>query len=433
MLQMVLPRCVVAGPRGTQERASSAWAFPRGLRIRRGALANPDPAPAGSSASSRRDDPVPDAHDYAERREYDEGGILEAVGGWFSPTEPGLPSDDCSRRGMPQLATEGNVPEQPPGVSPEDGASRPYVRPGTAVGEAPRPQQHLSVRVRQFIRAVRDSDRAAVEEAVVRLSHSRRWLAPLALAVGALTMLFDGVKLLFTNWRLSLVQVLPAMWIWAAMLDLKAHVLHGKSFHVLTGPVVIPIVLAVAVITAASFFLNAVFGFAIASEGPPAIRPAVAQARAHLAVVLGWGAAVGICLGLATVVFVRWGLLWFGLALSIVVAVMMVCYVAVPARLIGVKTTSSKRDKLTATAVGGAIGAVVCTPPYVLGRVGLLMIGSHTLFIVGCVVLAIGLTLQAGATGAVKAVKMSAKLVSGNRGVAGDDSPPEQTVGLEQA
>ena len=331
------------------------------------------------------------------------------------------------------MATEGNVPEQPPAVSPEDDASGPIREARDRDGEAPRQQRHLSARVRQIIQAVRDNDRAAVEEAVVRLSRSRRWLAPLALAVGALAMLFDGVKLLFTNWRLTLVQVLPAMWIWAAMFDLKAHVLHGKSFHVLTGPVVIPIVLAVAAITAASFFLNAVFAFAIASEGPPAIRPAFAQARSHLAVVLGWGAAVGICLGLATVVFVRWGLLWFGLSLSIVVAVMMVCYVAVPARLVGVKTTSSKRDKLTASAVGGAIGAVVCTPPYVLGRVGLLMVGSHTLFIVGCVVLAIGLTLQAGATGAVKAIKMSAKLVSGNRRVAGDDSPPEQTVRLEQA
>jgi hypothetical protein len=128
--------------------------------------------------------------------------------------------------------------------------------------------------------------------------------------------------------------------------------------------------------------------------------------------VLGWGAAVGVCPGLSTVVFVRSGLWWFGLSLSIVVAVMVVCYVAVPARLIGVKTTYSKRDKLTATAVGGAIGAVVCTPPYVLGRVGLLMLGSYTLFIPGCVVLASGLTLQAGATGAVKAIKMSAKLVS---------------------
>jgi hypothetical protein len=331
------------------------------------------------------------------------------------------------------MATEGNVPEQPPAVSPEANASGLYARPGIRVGEAPGQRRHLSVRVRQVIQAVRDSDRAAVEEAVVRLSRSRRWLAPLALTVGALAMLFDGVKLLLTNWRLTLVQVLPAMWIWAAMFDLKAHVLHGKSFHVLTGPVVIPIVLAVAALTAASFFLNAVFAFSIAGEGPPAIRSGFAEARSHLAVVLGWGAAVGMCLGLVTVVFVRWGLLWFGLSLSIVVAVMMVCYVAVPARLIGVKTTHSRRDKLAMTAVGGAIGGIVCTPPYVLGRVGLLMLGSHTLFIAGCVVIAIGVTLQAGATGAVKAVKMSAKLVSGRGRPAGEGSPPEQTARPEHA
>ena len=97
--------------------------------------------------------------------------------------------------------------------------------------------------------------------------------------------------------------------------------------------------------------------------------------------------------------------------LRIVGAVMMVCYVAVPARLIGVRTTHSRRDKLTMTAVGGAIGAIVCTPPYVLGRVGLLMLGSHTFFILGVIVLATGLTLEAGATSAVKAVKFSAKLV----------------------
>ena len=52
-----------------------------------------------------------------------------------------------------------------------------------------------------------------------------------------LAMLFEGLKLLFSNWRLTLIQVLPAMWIWAAMVDLKAHVLHGKSLHELRGPV----------------------------------------------------------------------------------------------------------------------------------------------------------------------------------------------------
>jgi hypothetical protein len=51
------------------------------------------------------------------------------------------------------------------------------------------------------------------------------------------------------------------------------------------------------------------------------------------------------------------------------------------------------------------------------------MLGSHALFIPGVILFAIGLTLQAGATGAVKTVKMSAKLVSGSHpAVAADDA-----------
>ena len=61
------------------------------------------------------------------------------------------------------------------------------------------------------------------------------------------------------------------MWIWAAMFDLKAHVLHGKTFSCADrAGIVIPLVLAVAAITAASFYLNAVFAFAIVSTWPTA-------------------------------------------------------------------------------------------------------------------------------------------------------------------
>ncbi len=251
-----------------------------------------------------------------------------------------------------------------------------------------------------------------VEELVVRLSGSRRVFAPLALVVGGFVMLFNGLKLLFTNWRLTLVQILPAMWIWLAMYDLKAHVLHGKTFNVLRGPILIPIVLAITAITAASFFLNAVFGFAIVQAGTPKVRPAVAQARSHLGVILGSGAVVGLLLGLATMLVTRAGHPWFAISLSIVLGVMMVSYVAIPSRLIGVKPSSSRRDKLAASAVGGVVGAVICTPPYVLGRIGILMLGSPTLFIPGIVVVSLATTLQAGATGAVKTVKMSAKLLA---------------------
>jgi hypothetical protein len=271
-------------------------------------------------------------------------------------------------------------------------------------------RDRVAARVGRLVRAVGEGDEEAVAAAVVGVSRSHRLLAPLAFAVGGLAALFNGLKLLVTNWRLTLVQVLPAMWIWVAMFDLKAHALHDKAFHPVFGPVLIPVVLAIAAVTAASFFLNAVFGFAIAGPGPPEVRPAVVRARSHLRVIVISGGIVGLALAFATAIVPRWGSPWFALSLGIVVGVMMVAYVAVPARLIGARPDRSRRDKLTASAVGGAMGVIVCTPPYLLGRIGLLMVGSQVLRIPGVVVLAVGITLQAGATGAVKAVKMSAAL-----------------------
>jgi hypothetical protein len=81
----------------------------------------------------------------------------------------------------------------------------------------------------------RDNDERQVEEAVLQLAGTRKNFAPLALATGAFVMLFSGLRLLVTNWRLMLVQALPAMWIWAATYDLKAKVLRGQPFHDIRG------------------------------------------------------------------------------------------------------------------------------------------------------------------------------------------------------
>jgi hypothetical protein len=280
------------------------------------------------------------------------------------------------------------------------------------------PPEHGLVRpatgaLSRLITAIRDGDESTVEDTVLSLSRRSRLFAPLAFVVGAFAMLFEGIKLLVINWKLTLIQVLPAMWIWAAMLDLKAHVLRGKEFHPIYGFWLIPIVLAIAAITAAAFYLNAVFAFAIAEPGSPEIRPAFARARSHRAAVLGWGFLIGLALGFAAMVTNRWGVRWFSLALGAVVAVMMVAYVAVPGRLVGVRQSRSRRDKLAASAVGGAIGALVCSPPYVLGRVAIVLLGSATFRVLAVILLIIAVVLQTGATSAVKAVKLSAKLVTG--------------------
>jgi hypothetical protein len=275
----------------------------------------------------------------------------------------------------------------------------------------------LPARTRALVRAIQDNDDAKIEAAIRRLSQSRRWLAPLAFAVGAFLLLFDGLRLTISNWRLTLVQILPAMWIWLAMYDLKAHVLHGRTFNVVRGPILIPLAALMIALTIASFFLNAVFAFAIAGKRPPQIRPAFLQARDHLSQIAISGGVVGVALAFSTLVVTRAGHPWFAISLGTVVGVMMVAYVALPARLIGIRPQQSRRDKLVTSAVGGAIGATVCGPPYLLGRLGLLMLGSFPLLIPGIFVFAVGITLQAGATGAVRAIKMSAKL-----GARGDPS-----------
>ena len=273
----------------------------------------------------------------------------------------------------------------------------------------------LYARIGTLVQAIQENDEAKIEQAILRLSESRRVFAPLAFAVGAFVMLFNGLRLLVTNWRLTLVQILPAMWIWLAMIDLKAHVLHDKSFTVVRGPILIPAGLLIIAITIASFFLNAVFAFAVSQPGRPEVRPAVAQAREHLKTIMGYGAVVGALLAFSTIIVTRWGKPWFTISLGIVVALMMVSYVAVPARLIGTKPPKqSKRDKLASTAVGGALSMTVCTPPYLLGRLGILALGSSAVgvFILGLFAVSLGVTLQAGATGAVRAIKMSATLTA---------------------
>jgi hypothetical protein len=274
--------------------------------------------------------------------------------------------------------------------------------------------------VRRLIAAIRENDEHKVEEAVLQLARTRKIFAPLALAVGAFVMLFNGLRLLVTNWRLMLVQALPAMWIWAATYDLKAKVLHGKPFHDIRGPVVLVLFMAVVLITIAAFYLNAAFAFAISQPGPPDLRAGFRQARKRLRTVTSWGTGVGLALAVATMLAPRWGLGWFALLLGIVLAVMMVCYVAVPARIVGLQTAkpagaaqSGRRAKLAAAAVTGLFGAIVCTPPYAIARGGLALLGSSALFPLGVALLIIGLTLEAGATGAVKAIKVSAKLLSG--------------------
>ena len=282
--------------------------------------------------------------------------------------------------------------------------------------------RHFTSRVGEFVHAIESTDEAKIEEAVVRLSESHVLLRPLALAISAFVLLFDSLRLILTNWRLMLLQLLPALWIWLAMAILRAYVLYDQDLDEIYGLEIIPVFLVVIGLTIASFFLNATFAFAIMREGAP-IRPAIAEARAHMGEIAVFGSVVGFLLGIATTVAPRWGSPWFSIFLGAVIGLMMVAYIAVPARIIGAKPTYSRRERMVTTVVSGVLGVTVSLPPYLIGRLGFLMIGSKVLLIPGIILIVIGVTLEAGATGAVRAIKLSAGLQQRTRTESGSTEP----------
>lgn len=252
---------------------------------------------------------------------------------------------------------------------------------------------------------------AAVLGAVERLARSHRALAPLALTVGGFAMLFDGLRLLFANWRLIVIQVLPATVVWLAMYDLRARVLRRTATYHPNPALVLFVGAAIVALTAIGFFLNAVFAFAISAR-PPEIAYGFGEARAHARPVLAWGAGIGLALAVTVLAGANWPRPWGTLALGVVVALLMICYVAVPARVVGVRKGYKLQEKWTVSLVGSTVGVMVEAPAYIVGRIGILLLGSKALLPLGVILIAVGIVMQASATGAVRAVKLGSVLLA---------------------
>jgi hypothetical protein len=296
------------------------------------------------------------------------------------------------------------VPREPAESTGPDPTSGPVAAKAPPVGRL--------AALRRLIRAIADVDPVAIERAARRLGGSRRILTPLAWTAGTVVLLIRGVKLLILNWRLSLIQLVPAAWVWLATWDLKRHLLHEKSFLHLHLGVQLVLAVVVVLISVAAFWCNAVFAFAIDGPPPPRIAPAVRQARRSTRMVVLSGLVVGGALAFATIVVPRIAGPWvFSLVLSVVLGVMLISFVAVPARIIGVKKQKlPPTEALSRVAVSGTLSAVAMTPGFLLDRLGLILLGFHHFHIIGFAMLSIGTALYAAGMSSVKAVKLTMKL-----------------------
>ena len=254
---------------------------------------------------------------------------------------------------------------------------------------------------------MRRADPATVEVTARELGQRHRWLVPLVYAAGTIAIVFDGIMLLIRNWRLTLLQLPPAVWIYAMSWNLRNQMLQGE--HLRSG---IGLIAAVALLAAAqvAYWCNATFGFAMLQRSGADIGAAFREARPHwrfiggLALLTG-GAQVAVWL-LLPGVSVR----WFWIALLVMFVVQVYLFVAVPSWLIGVRATGTRRERAIQSLTTGALSGVAATPGFLLNRIGLLLLGVGALWWIGVAVLAIGAVLHVTASSSVRVVKMSVRL-----------------------
>jgi len=269
---------------------------------------------------------------------------------------------------------------------------------------SPRPQSWALARA---VAAVRSTDPAQVESALAQLSGTRRWLTPLAYAAGTVAIVFDGVALLLRHWQLTLLQIVPACWIWVMTWNLKNHFLSNRHLPASIGPV-----MALALLLAAqvAYWCNATFAYTMLQGDTTSIRAAFGEARPHWRMVGGLALATGCVQAAIWLLMPYMRLRWFWIALLVMFVVQIYLFIAIPSWLLAVEKAGSGRDRMMRSLTTGVLSGVASTPGFLFNRIGLLLLGVGSLYWVGIVVVSIGAVLHVTASSSVRVVKMSVRL-----------------------
>jgi hypothetical protein len=266
-------------------------------------------------------------------------------------------------------------------------------------------------RLPELARAVADADPEHIEATARRLGRSRRYLAPVAWVAGMLVLVVRGIALLLSNWRLLLVELVPAVWVWVTMWDLHRQKLHSVPLRDPSAAELLTAVAGASVAGVAALWCNSVFGFAITHERP-SIRRAIAQTRPFRRRVVAAGLLMGVVvtIGFAVIPQVKPTWVYYGF-LGGMYGIMLTALVVLPAWIIGLpRKRFGPVETVQRWVTGWVLGAVAMGPGFVVARTGGLLLGVRGLEWLGYVLITVGAVLYAAGLTCLKAVTLSMKL-----------------------
>jgi hypothetical protein len=226
-----------------------------------------------------------------------------------------------------------------------------------------------------------------------------------------LVLVVRGLKLLVSNYRLLLLELVPAMWVWITMWDLHRHKLAQVSLHGVSLEEALVAVGLSSVAGVAAMWCNSVFGFAI-THRPPEVRQAILQTRPfrHRVVVAGTLMGAVVVVGFAVIPRLKPEWVYYGF-LGGMYGIMLTALVVLPAWIIGIRRRRfGPVQTVQRWVTGWALGAVAMAPGFLVAHAGGLLLDERGLEWNGYVMITLGAVLYAAGLSSVKAVTLSMKL-----------------------
>lgn len=226
-----------------------------------------------------------------------------------------------------------------------------------------------------------------------------------------LVLVVRGLKLLVSNYRLLLLELVPAAWVWVTMWDLHRQEIRNVPLH---GASLVQVLVAVGVATVAgvaALWCNSVFGIAITHQ-PPEVNRAIRQTRPFRGKVVAAGILMGglVTLGFAVIPRLKPEWVYYGF-LGGMYGIMLTALVVLPAWVIGItRTHFGPLQTVQRWVTGWALSAVAMTPGFVVAHAGGRLIDVRGLEWLGYVMITLGAVLYAAGLSSVKAVTLSMKL-----------------------
>jgi hypothetical protein len=254
------------------------------------------------------------------------------------------------------------------------------------------------------------ADPHLVAEALRELGRRTWWGVPLVLVGRTLDALVSAVLLLVTTARLTLVEIVPALWLGAITWDWRVHSTGQLALPAVHGWIAALVAIGVLVVNLTAYWCNVVLSFALREPPPVRLACAFREARNHGATITAWALGIGGVHAFVSIMLARSSLAWFGLGITVVVVIQMYALVALPVSLAGLSFRDIPRaQRIGSTIATAALTLVALTPGFVLTRIAVALMDLDVPW-AGAVVLVVAVLVQVAATSSVRTVVLATKL-----------------------